>query len=51
MIGGKAIFLMFPGFSDRMFEFFLALQFNNNREFFHENHAWYEEAVRNPSTG
>lgn len=48
MIGGKAIFLMFPGFSDRMFEFFLALQFNNNREFFHENHAWYEEAVRNP---
>lgn len=39
---------MFSGFSDRMFEFFLALEFNNNREFFHENHAWYEESVRRP---
>lgn len=39
---------MFQGFTDRMFEFFMAIQFNNNREFFHENHEWYEEAVRTP---
>lgn len=39
---------MFQGFSDRTFEFFMAIQFNNNREFFHSNHDWYEEAVRTP---
>lgn len=39
---------MFQGFTDRTFEFFMAIQFNNNREFFHSNHDWYEEAVRNP---
>jgi len=39
---------MFQGFTDRTFEFFMAIKFNNNREFFHENHDWYEEAVRNP---
>ena len=26
----------------------MAIKFNNNRQFFHENHDWYEEAVRNP---
>ena len=39
---------MFQGFTDRTFEFFMAIKFNNNRQFFHENHAWYEEAVRTP---
>ena len=39
---------MFQGFTDRTFEFFMAIKFNNNREFFHENHDWYEDAVRNP---
>ena len=39
---------MFQGFTDRTFEFFMAIKFNNNRQFFHENHAWYEEALRNP---
>ncbi len=39
---------MFEGFSPRMDEFFIAIGFNNNTSFFHENHAWYEEAVRQP---
>ncbi len=39
---------MFQGFTDRTFEFFMAIKFNNNRQFFHENHGWYEEAVRTP---
>ena len=39
---------MFQGFTDRTFEFFMAIKFNNNRQFFHENHDWYEEAVRLP---
>ena len=39
---------MFQGFTDRTFEFFMAIKFNNNRQFFHENHDWYEEAVRTP---
>lgn len=39
---------MFRGFSDRTFEFFMAIAHNNTREFFHENHAWYEESVRGP---
>lgn len=39
---------MFNGFSDRTFEFFMALSFNNNTEFFHANHDWYLEAVREP---
>jgi len=39
---------MFQGFTDRTFEFFMAIQFNNNREFFHSNHDWYEESVRTP---
>ncbi len=39
---------MFEGFSDRTFEYFMAIRFNNNRAFFLENHGWYEEAVRTP---
>lgn len=39
---------MFQGFTDRTFEFFMAIKFNNNRQFFHENHDWYEEAIRTP---
>ncbi|MDO4739453.1 MAG: DUF2461 domain-containing protein [Eubacteriales bacterium] len=40
---------MFQGFTDETFEFFMALSFNNNREFFHENHEWYMRAVRRPA--
>lgn len=39
---------MFQGFTDRTFEFFMAISFNNNREFFHDNHDWYVEAIRQP---
>ena len=39
---------MFQGFSDETFEFFMAIQFNNNTEFFHGNHDWYTRAVRTP---
>ena len=39
---------MFQGFSDETFEFFMAIQFNNNTEFFHSNHDWYVDAVRRP---
>lgn len=39
---------MFQGFTDRTFEFFMAIRFNNNRPFFLENRNWYEEAVRTP---
>lgn len=39
---------MFSGFTDETFEFFMALSFNNNREFFHDNHDWYMHAVRQP---
>ena len=39
---------MFSGFRDDTFEFFMALAFNNNREFFHANHDWYERSVRRP---
>ena len=39
---------MFEGFSPRAEEFFMAITFNNNTTFFHENHDWYEEAVRRP---
>lgn len=40
---------MFNGFTDETFEFFMAIRFNNNREFFTENHDWYERAVRKPA--
>ena len=39
---------MFKGFSDSTFDFLIAISFNNNREFFHENHDWYMESVRRP---
>lgn len=39
---------MFQGFTDETFEFFMAIRFNNNTEFFHANHDWYMRAVRRP---
>lgn len=39
----------FSGYSHETYEFFMAIRFNNNREFFHANHDWYERAVRRPS--
>ena len=39
---------MFQGFTDRTFEFLMAIRFNNNREFFLANHDWYEHDVRTP---
>ena len=35
-------------FTDRTFEFFLAIRLNNNRAFFQENHDWYAQSVREP---
>ena len=40
---------MFKGFTDQTFEFFMAIRFNNNRDFFHENHDWYFNHVRTPA--
>lgn len=40
---------MFQGFTDETFEFFMAIKFNNNMEFFHSNHDWYVRAVRGPA--
>lgn len=40
---------MFQGYSDETFEFFMAIRFNNNTDFFHSNHDWYKRAVREPS--
>ena len=40
---------MFQGYTDETFEFFMAIRFNNNREFFQSNHDWYLRAVREPS--
>ncbi len=40
---------MFQGYSDETFEFFMAIGFNNNMDFFHANHDWYLRSVRNPS--
>ncbi|MDO4547072.1 MAG: DUF2461 domain-containing protein [Clostridia bacterium] len=39
---------MFNGFNDKTFEFFMAIRFNNNRDFFHENRDWYVNNVRMP---
>ena len=39
---------MFQGFTDETFEFFMAIRFNNNADFFHDNHDWYMRAVRRP---
>lgn len=38
----------FTGFTEEAFAFFATLQVNNNREFFEENRAVYENAVRKP---
>lgn len=40
---------MFTGFTDETFEFFMAIRFNNNREFFQGEHDWYLRAVRQPA--
>lgn len=40
---------MFQGYTDETFEFFMAIGFNNNTEFFHGNRDWYLRAVREPS--
>lgn len=40
---------MFQGYSDETFEFFMAIRFNNNADFFHSNHDWYLRSVREPS--
>ncbi|MDL2205687.1 DUF2461 domain-containing protein [Eubacteriales bacterium OttesenSCG-928-N13] len=40
---------MFEGFSKSTFEFFSAISFNNNREFFLQNHDWYVQSVREPA--
>jgi len=40
---------MFKGYSNETFEFFMAISFNNNADFFHANHDWYVRAVRGPS--
>lgn len=39
---------MFTGFTAETREFLMAISFNNNREFFHENHDWYLRALRGP---
>lgn len=39
---------MFQGFTAETDAFFMAIRFNNNMTFFHENHDWYERAVRTP---
>lgn len=40
---------MFQGYNDEPFEFFMAIKFNNNTDFFHSNHDWYLRGVREPS--
>lgn len=40
---------MFQGYTDETFEFFMAIRFNNNRDFFQGNRDWYLRAVREPS--
>ena len=40
---------MFQGYSDETFEFFMAIRFNNNTDFFHSNRDWYLRSVREPS--
>ena len=39
----------FNGYTQQTFEFFMALRYNNNREFFHANYEWYLKSVREPS--
>ena len=35
-------------FTEKTFEYFMAIKFNNNRAFFQENHDWYLGSVRGP---
>lgn len=46
--GGLSLNQCFSGFSHETMEFFMAIRFNNNRDFFHANHDWYDRAVRQP---
>lgn len=39
---------MFKGFTDRTFEYFMAIRLNNNRDYFAENRDWYIDEVREP---
>ena len=39
---------MFQGFTKETFEFYMAIRFNNNREFLQANRDWYQSAVREP---
>lgn len=39
---------MFQGFTSETFEFYMAIRFNNNREFLQANQEWYQSAVRKP---
>ena len=39
---------MFTGFTDKTLDFLIAIRYNNNRAFFHENHDWYMDSVRKP---
>ena len=40
---------MFQGYNNETFEFFMAIRFNNNADFFHSNRDWYLRGVREPS--
>ena len=40
---------MFQGYTQETFEFFMAIRFNNNRDFFQGNRDWYLCAVREPT--
>lgn len=35
-------------FTHKTFEFFMAIRYNNNRDFFMANHDWYADSVRGP---
>lgn len=39
---------MFSGFTDRTFEYYMAIRMNNNRAFFEANRGWYEGDVKRP---
>lgn len=41
--------MSFQGYSEDARAFFMALRFNNNREFFQDNREWYLRDVRTPS--
>ena len=41
--------MTFEGYTEDTRAFFMALRFNNNREFFQSNREWYLKSVREPS--